>query len=163
MLGALVELRDRGLPLPAAAVSVSPWTDLAVQGDSADTVDDPVVSGAALRSMASVYLAGADATSPTASPLYADLTGLPPLQIQVGTRESLLDDSRRFVDRARVAGIDVDYIEHPGVVHMWLVFDPELPESRRAYDLMGRFVTRHTTLDHAVATAPRADSDDASS
>jgi acetyl esterase/lipase len=67
-------------------VSISPWTDLAVTGASADVADDPIVNGAALRMMAAVYLAGADPTSPTASPLYADLRGLPPLLVQVGTR-----------------------------------------------------------------------------
>ena len=86
-------LRDAGPVLPAAALSISPWTDLTVTGASADTLDDPIVSGTALRMMASMYLDGASPTSPTASPLYADLTGLPPLLVQVGTREALLDDA----------------------------------------------------------------------
>jgi monoterpene epsilon-lactone hydrolase len=140
-IAALMEIRDRGLPLPSCGAAVSPWTDLAVSGASADSADDPVVSGNALRAMAEVYLAGADATSPTASPLYGDLVGLPPLQVQVGSRESLLDDSRRFVAKARAAGVEVDFIEHSGTVHMWLVFDPEIPESQRAFRLLGEFVT----------------------
>jgi len=129
VLGGLVALRDEKIPLPAAAVSISPWTDLAVTGESADTADDPVVNGAGLRMMADLYLDGAAATTPAASPLYADLSGLPPLLIQVGTRESLLDDARRVATRAKdarrrrhAAGIrrsrphvDGDWTPHPRV------------------------------------------------
>ncbi len=143
VLAALVALRDRGIELPAAAVCFSPWTDLAVRGPSADVADDPVVSGAALRMMARAYLGGSDPTSPLASPLYADLTGLPPLQIQVGSRESLLSDARRLADRARLAGVDVTYVEHPGVIHMWIVFDPDIPESKAAFSLLGSFLDAH--------------------
>src|SRR3954467_1803800 len=95
------------LAVAAAGVSISPWTDLAVTGASADTADDPIVSGTALRMMADVYLAGAHPRTPTAPPLSADLRGLPPLLVQVGTRESLLDDARRVVVRAREHGVDV--------------------------------------------------------
>jgi monoterpene epsilon-lactone hydrolase len=143
VLAGLVALRDAGDPLPAAAVSISPWTDLAVTGASADTADDPIVSGAGLRMMAGVYLAGADPTSPTASPLYADLSGLPPLLVQVGTRESLLDDARRVAARAREAGVDVTLHEFADVVHMWVVLGPELPETRDALGEAGAFVRDH--------------------
>ena len=143
VLAALVALRDRGVELPAAAVCFSPWTDLAVRGASADSADDPVVSGDALRMMAGAYLGGCDPASGLASPLYADLTGLPPLQIQVGSRESLLDDARRLADRGRQAGVDVTFIEHPGVIHMWIVFGPEIPESEAAFSLLGAFLARH--------------------
>ena len=151
VLALLLALRERGIPLPAAGICVSPWTDLLVTGPSADTADDPVVSGPALRSMAAAYLAGADAALPTASPLYADLTGLPPLLIQVGTRESLLDDSRRLAARALEAGVDATYVEHPGVIHMWLVFDPDIPESQEAFRLIGEFVKRQ------IPTQPTSD------
>ena len=143
VLGGLVALRDGAIPLPAAAVSISPWTDLAVTGDSADTADDPVVNGAGLRMMASLYLDGAPATSPTASPLYADLIGLPPLLIQVGTRESLLDDARRVAARAQAAGVDVTLQEFEGVVHMWVVMGPDIPESLQAFHDAGEFIRRH--------------------
>jgi epsilon-lactone hydrolase len=140
----LVALRDQGWPLPAGASVFSPWSDLAVTGERVDTADDPVVSGTALRMMASLYLGGAKATEPLASPLYADLDRLPPLQIQVGGRESLLDDAQRLADRARVAGVDVTYVEYPGVIHMWIVFDPELPESVDAFARLGAFVRART-------------------
>lgn len=139
----LVAMRDAGLPLPAAGVAVSPWTDLAVTGESADTVDDPVVSGDGLRMMAALYLAGADPRDPRASALHADLTGLPPLLVQVGTRESLLDDARRLVGRAREAGVDVTLSEYEGVIHMWVVIGPDIPESVAAYREAGEFVRRH--------------------
>jgi acetyl esterase/lipase len=143
VVGGLVALRDAATALPAAAVSVSPWTDLTVTGASADTADDPIVSGAALRMMATTYLDGADPTSPTASPLYADLTGLPPLLVQVGTREALLDDARRLVERADRAGVDVTLHEFIDVVHMWVVFGPDLPESLEAYREAGAFIRDH--------------------
>ena len=143
VIGGMVALRDAGLPLPAAAISISPWTDLAVTGTSADVADDPVVSGAALRMMAGVYLAGADPRSPTASPLYADLRGLPPLLVQVGTREALLDDARRVVERARECGVDVVLHEFEDVVHMWVVFGPDIPEALAAFTEAGEFVRAH--------------------
>ena len=143
MLAALVALRDQGLELPAAAVCFSPWTDLAVRGASADSADDPVVSGDALRMMAGAYLGGCDPASGLASPLYADLSGLPPLQIQVGSRESLLDDARRLAERAGKAGVDVTYVEHPDVIHMWIVFAPTIPESEAAFSLLASFMATH--------------------
>ena len=78
-----------------------------------------------------------------ASPLYADLTGLPPLLVQVGTREALLDDARRLVARAREAGVDVTLHEFTDVVHMWVVFGPDLPESLEAYREAGTFIRVH--------------------
>jgi acetyl esterase/lipase len=102
--------------------------------------------------MARAYLGGGDPRSPLASPLYADLTGLPPLQIQVGSRESLLDDARRLADRAGKARVDVTYVEHPGVIHMWMVFGPEIPESEAAFSLLGAFLARHV---HAGGPVPR--------
>jgi epsilon-lactone hydrolase len=143
VIAGLVALRDVGVALPAAGVSISPWSDLAVTGASADTVDDPIVSGNALRMMAGIYLAGADPRSPTASPLYADLTGLPPLLVQVGTREALLDDARRVAAHARAAAVDVTFTEYEDVIHMWVVTGPDIPESLAAYREAGEFVKAH--------------------
>jgi epsilon-lactone hydrolase len=144
-LACLVASHRRGLPAPAAGILFSPWTDLAVEGPSAQSAEDPVVDGAGLRMMADAYLNGGDARDPLASPLYAsddELAALPPLLIQVGTRESLLDDSRRFVARAKASGADVEYTEYRGVVHMWMVMAPELPESRQAFDAAAVFLSR---------------------
>jgi monoterpene epsilon-lactone hydrolase len=143
-LACMIAARRAGLPIPAAGIVFSPWTDLAVEGPSADTVNDPVVNGAGLRMMADVYLAGADPHDPLASPLYAtddELAALPPLLVQVGTREALLDDSRRIVARATAAGAHVRYIEHPDVVHMWMVMAPDLPESSQAFDAAAQFLS----------------------
>jgi len=143
-LACMIAARRAGLPVPAAGIVFSPWTDLAVEGASADAADDPVVNGAGLRMMADVYLGGADPRHPLASPLYAnddELAALPPLLVQVGTRESLLDDSRRFVARASEAGTRVTYIEHSDVVHMWMVMAPELPESCRAFGAAAEFLS----------------------
>jgi monoterpene epsilon-lactone hydrolase len=138
VLAALVALRDLGAPLPAAALCFSPWADLTVSGESALTTEDPIVTGASLRMMASLYLHGANPKLPTASPLFADLTGLPPLQIQVGTRESLLSDARAVAARAQEFGVECELIEHEGVIHMWIVFGAGLPESREAFTRAAR-------------------------
>jgi epsilon-lactone hydrolase len=95
--------------------------------------------------MATLYLDGASPTSPTASPLYADLQGLPALLVQVGTRESLLDDARRVVERARDAGVEVTLHEFEDVVHMWVVIGPDLPESLEAFGEAGAFIRTHLT------------------
>jgi epsilon-lactone hydrolase len=130
---------------PAAGIVFSPWTDLAVTGSSADAADDPVVNGAGLRVMADAYLSGGDAREPLASPLYAsdyELASFPTLLVQVGTWESLLDDSRRFVTRAKASGARVEYIEHSDVIHMWMVMAPDLPEPRQAFDAAADFLSR---------------------
>jgi epsilon-lactone hydrolase len=143
-LACMLAARRSGLPVPAAGILFSPWTDLAVEGLSAEAADDPVVDGAGLRAMAGAYLNGVDVRDTLASPLYAsddELAALPPLLIQVGTRESLLDDSRRFVTRARASGALIEYIEYPGVIHMWTVMAPGLPESLDAFDAAAEFVS----------------------
>ncbi|MER3421159.1 MAG: hypothetical protein C4290_11840, partial [Chloroflexota bacterium] len=103
----LLALRDRGLPLPAGGVCLSPWADLTNSGASmqrnADT--DPLVKKELVDNLAQTYLQGQDPRAPLASPLFADLHGLPPLLIQVGTIETLLDDAARLAERARAAGV----------------------------------------------------------
>jgi monoterpene epsilon-lactone hydrolase len=144
-LACMLASRREGLPMPAAGILFSPWTDLAVEGPSADLAADPVVDGAGLRVMAGAYLNGHDSRNPLASPLYAsdaELAYLPTLLIQVGTRESLLDDSRRFVTRAKASGVVVEYTEYLGVIHMWVVMAPELTESRQAFDAAAVFLSR---------------------
>jgi monoterpene epsilon-lactone hydrolase len=144
-LACMLASRRSGLPPPAAGILFSPWTDLAVEGLSAEAADDPVVDGAGLRAMAGAYLNGSDPRDPLASALYAsddELAALPPLLVQVGTRESLVDDSRRFVTRAKGSGAVIEYIEYPGVIHMWMVMAPDLPESRQAFDAAAEFLNR---------------------
>jgi monoterpene epsilon-lactone hydrolase len=141
-----VALRDAGDPMPAGVVAVSPVTDLAVTGDSvtANRDRDPIDSRELLENVAGMYLAGQDPRSPLASPLYADLAGLPPLFLQVGTEEVLLDDSVRIATKARDAGNDVTLEIADGAVHEWHVFASFLPEARDAIARIGAFVQRHT-------------------
>jgi monoterpene epsilon-lactone hydrolase len=142
----LVALRDAGLPLPAAAVCLSPWFDLEGIGESMTTkaAVDPLIQVDGLRKMAALYLAGQDPRTPLAAPLYANLSGLPPLLIQVGTAEVLLDDSTRLAERARKAGVNVTLEPWEGMIHGWHIFAMMLPEARQAIDRIGAFVVEHT-------------------
>jgi monoterpene epsilon-lactone hydrolase len=139
----LLVIRDCGRPAPAGAVLLSPLLDLAATGESMITkaAEDPMVSAANVRATAARYLGpDGDLRSPLASPLYADLKGLPPLLIQVGTAECLLDDARRFADRARDAGVVVDLEVWDDMIHVWQVFAAILDEGQSAIDAIGRFV-----------------------
>ena len=120
---------------------MSPWTDLEGTGDSAapGKVDDPLVSQDGLRGMSSAY-APPDMRNPLASPLYADLKGLPRLLVLVGTREILYDDSTRFVAKAKAAGVAVEYFAGEGLVHVWPVLAPTAPETIDALERIARFM-----------------------
>jgi acetyl esterase/lipase len=151
-LATLVALRDRGLALPGAAVLLSPWTDLAGTGASVKTkaTEDPMVTEAGLRMMADAYLGGADARTPLASPLYANLTGLPPLFIQVGSAEILVDDATRVAERAKAAGVEVELESWEDMIHVFQAF-PMLAEAGQAITKLGDFVRARTTARTAVA------------
>nr|7AT2_A Chain A, EstD11 S144A [uncultured bacterium]7AT2_B Chain B, EstD11 S144A [uncultured bacterium]7ATD_A Chain A, EstD11 S144A [uncultured bacterium]7ATD_B Chain B, EstD11 S144A [uncultured bacterium] len=141
----LVALRDAGVPLPAAAVCLSPWVDLEGIGESMTTkaAVDPMVQREPLLRMASMYLAGQDPRTPLAAPLYADLRGLPPLLIQVGTAETLLDDSVRLAERARAAGVQVTLEPWEDMIHVWQAFAAMLPEGQQAIERIGEFLRQH--------------------
>ncbi|MGE3539689.1 MAG: alpha/beta hydrolase [Candidatus Tectimicrobiota bacterium] len=143
-IATLVALRAAGLPLPAAGVCLSPWIDLEGLGESMRTKAslDPMVQHAGLRWFAGLYLGNADPRTPLAAPLYADLTGLPPLLVQVGTAETLLDDSARLVDRARMAGVDVTYEVWEDMIHVWHLFAAILPEGAQAIEQIGQYIQR---------------------
>jgi acetyl esterase/lipase len=141
----LLAIRDRGLPLPAAAALLSPWVDLEGTGESMNggISDDPMVSKALVALMAPAYLNGASARDPLASPLHANLRGLPPLLIQVGRRELLLDDSTRLALAAQRAGVRVTLQVWPGMIHVWQIFASELEEGREAIARIGEFLREH--------------------
>jgi len=145
-LALLLALRDQGLSLPAVAVPISPWVDLAVTGETVTTNEakDPLVKRELLENMSAAYLNGQDPRMPLASPLYADLHGLPPLLIQVGSAETLLDDARRVAERAKEAGVDVTYEAWDEMIHLWQFF-PFLPEARQSTDRIGQFIREHTS------------------
>ena len=142
VVAALVAAKEQGLPLPAAACCISPWTDLVGTGRTMDTKadEDPMVGRAALDFFADYYANGQDRAHPLMSPLNADLSSLPPLLIQVGTAETLLDDSRRLAARARHAGNGTVYREWDGMPHIWHIFAPLLQASRDAVAELGEFV-----------------------
>ena len=138
----MLALREAGDPLPAAGVCLSPWVDMEGIGDSmtgkADV--DPMVRHEGLVRMASLYLNGADPRTPLAAPLYADLKGLPPLLIHVGTAETLLDDAIRLAERARAAGVEVTFESWDDMIHVWHLFAPLLPEGQQAVERVGAYV-----------------------
>ena len=142
----MVQLRYLGLPMPGAAVCFSPWVDLEGIGESmiANAEIDPMVQQEGLAFMAQLYLDGCDPRAPLAAPLYADLQGLPPTLIQVGSAETLLDDSTRLADRTRAAGVDVRLDVWEDMIHVWHLFAPMLPEGREALAQAGEFIQRHT-------------------
>jgi len=149
-LALLIALRDAKDPLPAAAAVFSPWTDLAATGRSIASNDaaDVMFFGSWVGQVARHYLADTPAANPLASPVYADLTGLPPLLIQVSDSEVLLDDSRRVFDHARQSGVAATLEIWPGLPHDWQIFAPILPEARAALREAGAFI--RARLQHAA-------------
>ena len=145
-VAAMVALRSVGEPLPAAGVCISAWTDMESTGDShmTNAESDPSVSKERLLKIAKVYLAGKEPTAPLASPIHADLTGLPPLLLQVGSIEVLLDDSTLLKSRAEAAGVSVEMEVWDDMPHVWHHYAPILPEARKAIGRIGEFVLEHT-------------------
>lgn len=144
-MATLVSLRDEGEPLPAAAVCLSPWVDLEELGESiVRNAECDILRREDLLKWAEAYLREAYPRTPLAAPLYADLTELPPLLIQVGTAEVLLDDSTRLADRARSAGVEVVLEPWDDMTHVWQFWAAVLPEGQQAIDRIGAFVQRHT-------------------
>jgi monoterpene epsilon-lactone hydrolase len=145
-LATLVNLRDQKLGLPACAVAISPWVDLEVVGNSitARAAQDPMVQKDGLLWMAGLYLNGKDAKTPLAAPLHADLKGLPPILIQVGTAETLLDDSTRIAEKLHAAGVDVRLTMWPNMLHVFPLFAPILSEGRDGCLEIGSFIRGRT-------------------
>ena len=139
----LLTLRDRGATLPAAVVLFSPWLDMTFSGDSviskADA--DPNLKASDMLLAVDMYLAnGESRTMPTASPLFGDLTGLPPILIETGEAEILLSDSTRFLAKAAEAGVDVRLHVWPGMPHVFALFAPILSEGRDVIAEVGEFL-----------------------
>jgi epsilon-lactone hydrolase len=145
-LALLLRLRDGGVPLPAAAVALSPWTDLALSGTSLrlNEAADPLIGAEEMRRFVNYYLAGADPCQPYVSPLYGRPEGLPPTLIQVGSDEVLHDDAVRMAERMGAAGCRVELEIWPQMPHVWHLFAPILPEARRAIERVGGFIEQAT-------------------
>lgn len=141
----MLRARDEGVPLPAAAVLFSPWADLTCSGDTLreKAAEDVLVSAEIVAGMSSTYLAGADPRSVYASPIFADLSGLPPLLIHAGTAEVLLDDTLRLLRKAAIAGVSVDLKIWPKLPHVWQIFANVLEEGQQSLEAAGKFLSQH--------------------
>jgi monoterpene epsilon-lactone hydrolase len=142
VVGALLAIREAGLPLPACGWCISPWVDMeALGGSFVDrAATDPTVQKATILMMAQWYLGGANPRHPHAAPIYGDLRGLPPLLIQVGAAETLLDDSIALARTAGIADVPVDLQIWPEMIHIWHIYFPMLSAGRRAIAAGGAFV-----------------------
>lgn len=153
VLNTLIRLRDSGVPLPAAGVAISPWVDLACSGDSFDANDACDFVGKVHCLLAAQnYLAGMDPRRPDISPLFADLSGLPPLLIHAGSAEVLVDQIREFAARATRAGVATTLDVYPDMVHVWHLLRAVTTEAQRAIDEIGAFVQKHAAVTHRRAT-----------
>ncbi len=158
-LAAMVAARDAGDRLPACLYLLSPWTDLTLSGETHQTKRsvDPLIPRGGIEGhlqlmddMIDGYRGGADAGHPGISPLFADLTGLPPILVQVGADETLLSDSTMLADRAEAVGVEVDLDVVDGMWHVWQILAPMLPESRTALDRASTFIQNRTTTESEV-------------
>ena len=141
-LATIMALRNAGDGLPDAAVTLSAWTDLALTGDSlySRASVDPILNPVMMKIMASAYLAGTDPRTPLASPLYGETAGFPPLLLQVGDAEILLDNSTRFAEKARGDGVQVTLEVWPEMFHVWQGCAPLFPEGQQAINRIGEFI-----------------------
>jgi acetyl esterase/lipase len=144
-LATLQRLREAGDPLPAATVLLSPWTDLEATGESIKTrrEADPMIDPSRMPNLARDYHPDGDLRDPLVSPLHADFSGLPPMLIQVGDAEVLLDDSTRVYERAEAAGVDVTLEVNDEMIHVFQSFAPLLPEAVAAIERIGEFAKSH--------------------
>lgn len=147
VVSALVAIRYAGEPMPAAGVCISPWIDMEATGNSfvTNAAVDPSVSKERILNIAKVYLAGKNPRAPLASPLYADLCGLPPLLSLVGSIETLLDDARALTGRARAAGVEALLEVWDDMPHVWTHFAAILPEGQQAVERIGDFMRHQVT------------------
>ncbi len=136
-LATLLALRDRGCSLPAAAVAISPWVDLAC---ACHNGNDPVVAQGAWDVFGRCYAGERNLRDPLISPLYGDLTGLPPLYLSVGDNEVLLAEVELFADKARAVGVEVTQCVGKGMVHTYPLFVPWIPEASSVFDGIAGFV-----------------------
>jgi epsilon-lactone hydrolase len=145
-LAVMISLREHGLPLPACGWCISPWIDMEALGDSyaSKAAIDPMISKEYILELAGWYLGEAAPRTPLAAPLHADLAGLPPLLIQVGSAETLLDDATRIAARAGAADVRITLDVWPHMIHAWPLFHQQLADGRRAMAAAGSFIRAAT-------------------
>ena len=144
VVATLLAIKDAGLEQPACGFCISPWVDMEALGNSMTTQAsvDPMVQKDGLLGMAMAYLNGADARSPLAAPIYADLRDIAPLLIQVGAAETLLDDATRLASVAGAADVEVNLQVWPEMIHVWHFFHPMLGAARHAIKSAGETISR---------------------
>jgi acetyl esterase/lipase len=152
VIATMVNARDHGLPLPAAAFVMSPYVDLTLAGTTMDTKRelDPLLSRELLQPRVTDYTAGQDAALDLISPLFAELSGLPPLIIQAGSHEVLLDDALRLAQQAATADVEVTLDITPGVPHVFQGYSAILDEATAALDRAGQLLSAHLAVAEGV-------------
>jgi epsilon-lactone hydrolase len=144
-IATMLAAKAQGLALPGAALLMSAWTDMEATGRSYETLaaQDPIHQRPMILALARGYLGKHDPRDPLASPIHGDLRGLPPMLLQCGGRETLVDDSVVFAEKARAAGVHVETQIFDGMIHVFQMFAAELPEAARAIATAGDFLRRH--------------------
>jgi acetyl esterase/lipase len=146
-LATLLAVRDQGLPLPAGAVALSPWTDLTLSGESYRTQARVCISPPGMSQVCSKYYIGEhDPTDPWISPLYGDLHGLPPLFINVGDYETMRDDSVRFAAKAKAAGVDTTLVVGEKMIHCYPLMAGMFPEATQALGEVCGFIRKQLQI-----------------
>jgi monoterpene epsilon-lactone hydrolase len=147
-LALLQTLRNKNVPMPAGAALLSPWTDLVGTVESRTTRDgtDPIFTAKEINALSSFYVGNEDANNPLISPINADLRGFPPLLIDVGSDEVLLDDSRQIAEHARVANVPIELTVWDDMTHVFQQYAYVLPEGQQSLENIGRFIRRQTNL-----------------
>jgi len=145
VLSVMMVLRDRSLPLPAAGLPMSPWTDLELKGKTmTPKTKDPLTTEESARPMADRFIGNADKRHPWGSAIYADLKGLPPLHIEAGERDVLYSDSTRLIEKLKAAGNKFKFSSIPGAIHSFPALAGSTPEAAAAIKRMAKFMQKHT-------------------
>ncbi len=152
-IASMLKLRDENFALPKAGICLSPWLDLEATGDSATSKasEDPMIDLQSVKEWALMYAPKEQLTNPLVSPIYADLSGLPPLYMQVGTAELLLDDSTRLAEKAKKAGVQVELEVWEEMIHVWQAFGNYIPESKPAIEKIGNYIRSTFSLGSVAA------------
>lgn len=158
----LLAIRDKGLPLPAGGVCLSPWTDLTAKGDSMrfNKSNDPMIPSRKVRHAARLHANGMRLEDPRLSPIFADLEGMPPLLIHVGDNEVLLSDSTRFAAKAKASGVEVDLKVWQNAPHVFQLFAGLVPQSTQSLREIGEFVQRVRGDEPVSVSEPQAAMDE---
>jgi epsilon-lactone hydrolase len=154
-LSTLLAIKDRSLPIPACGALLSPWVDLELKGGTMNSKADvdPIVKAHVFGVWIECYAPNLDLTDPLLSPLLGDLQGLPPLLVQAGGREVLLDDALRLVEAARSAGVEVEYQFWEHQIHVFQVFGHRLADARKAIEDVGLFLRHNLSQSKAKVTS----------